>query len=102
MLFYWLGPFCPETQKYVFTWANPGLFLCFFSSFQHLTIQIQIDKSVDGVLGIQTRGSRTEGPDESTKLRWQPLFSMLMCGQFISPLTCLKADILSCVSTSMF
>ena len=32
---------------------------CLFSSFQHYTIQI--DKSVDGVLGTRTRGGRMEG-----------------------------------------
>ena len=42
---------------------------CLFSSFHHVTIQI--DKSVDGVLGIQTRGSMMECADESTELRRQ-------------------------------
>ena len=32
-------------------WANPGLFFYLFSSFQHVTISIKIEKSVDGVLG---------------------------------------------------
>ena len=27
---------------------------CLFSSFQHVTIQIKVDRSVDGVLGIRT------------------------------------------------
>ena len=31
------------------------------------TIQIQIDKSINGVLGIQTQGIRMEGADESTE-----------------------------------
>ena len=33
---------------------------------------IQIEKSVDGVLGIQTRGRRMVGADETTEL-WRPL-----------------------------
>ena len=32
---------------------------------------IQIEKSIDGVLGIQTRGHRTVGTDETTEL-WRP------------------------------
>ena len=39
-----------------------------FSTFPHDTIQIQIDKSVDGVLRTQTWGGRMEGTDESTEL----------------------------------
>ena len=46
-------------------WANPGLFFCLFSSFQHVTIKI--DKSVHGVLGFQTLGGRMEGTDKSTE-----------------------------------
>ena len=33
---------------------------------------IQIEKCVDGVLGIQTRGCRMVGADETTEL-WRPL-----------------------------
>ena len=50
-------------------WANPGLL---FLSFQHVTIQILIAKSIDGVLGIQTQSGRMEGTDESTELRRHP------------------------------
>ena len=50
--------------------GHPGLFFCLFSSFQHVTIQIQ--KSIDGVLGIWTRGGRMEGTNESTELRRHP------------------------------
>ena len=32
---------------------------------------IQIEKSVDGVLGIRTRGRTLVGPDETTEL-WRP------------------------------
>ena len=45
---------------------------CLFSSLQHVTIQIQIDKSADGVLGIQTKGGMMEDADESTELRRHP------------------------------
>ena len=34
-----------------FKWANPGLFSVYFCSFL-ITISIQIEKSIDGVLGI--------------------------------------------------
>ena len=37
-----------------------------------VTISIQIEKSVDGVLGIQTRGRRMVGADETTELRQPP------------------------------
>ena len=45
-------------------WAS----FCLFSSFPHDTIGIQIDKSIDGVLGTRTWGGRIEGTDESTEL----------------------------------
>ena len=35
---------------------------------------IQIEKSVEGVLGIQTRGRRMVGADETTEL-WRPLIN---------------------------
>ena len=35
----------------------------------NITFQIQIEKSVDVVLGIRTRGRRMVGPVESTELR---------------------------------
>ena len=40
-----------------------------FSSFSHH--KLQIEKSVDGVFGIQTRGCRMVGADETTEL-WRP------------------------------
>ena len=48
-------------------------FLCLFSSFLNDTIQIEIDKSVDGVLGTQTQGGRMEGKDKSTELWRHPV-----------------------------
>ena len=49
-------------------WANPSLFLFIFDIF---SLQFQIEKSVDGVLGIWTRGCRMVGADEITEL-WRP------------------------------
>ena len=49
--------------------ANPGLFF-FFRSFL-VTISLQTEQSIDGVLGIRTRGRRMVGADETTEL-WQP------------------------------
>ena len=45
----------------------------FFRSFR-VTISIQIEKSIDGVLGIRTRGRRIIGADETTELWRPPLF----------------------------
>ena len=50
-------------------WANPGLFLFYFRSFL-VTISIQIEKSVDGVLGIRTRGRRMVGADKTMELKF--------------------------------
>ena len=47
-----------------------GLCFCLFSSFQHATIYI--DKSIDDVFRIRTRGGRMEGTDESTELWRHP------------------------------
>ena len=43
---------------------------CLFLYFL-VTISIQIEKSIDGVLGIRTWGHRTVGADETMEL-WQP------------------------------
>ena len=51
-------------------WANPSLFFVYFRSFP-TTISIQIEKSIDGVLGIRTRGRRMVGADKTTEL-WRP------------------------------
>ena len=48
----------------------PASFSFIFVLF-HITNQLQIEKSVDGVLGIRTRGRRTVGADETTEL-WRP------------------------------
>ena len=38
---------------------------------------IQIEKSVDGVLGIRTQGHWMAGADDTTEL-WWPLFSLIL------------------------
>ena len=52
-------------------WPNPASFSVYFRLFN----MIQIDKSIDGVLGIRTRGGRMEGVDESTELRVDVCFN---------------------------
>ena len=47
-----------------------GPLFVYFCSFL-ITISIQIEKSIDGVLGIQTRGRRMVGADKTTEL-WRP------------------------------
>ena len=42
----------------------------YFRSFL-ITISIQIEKSIDGVLGIRTQGRRMVDADETTEL-WRP------------------------------
>ena len=52
-------------------WANTGLFVVYFCTFL-VTISIQIEKSVDGVLGIRTRGRRMVGAHKTTEL-WRAM-----------------------------
>ena len=47
------------------------LFIYFCHFLDTISI-IQIEKSVDGVIGIQTRGRRMEGADETTELLRPP------------------------------
>ena len=42
----------------------------YFRSFL-ITISVQIEKSIDGVLGIRTQGRRMVGADKTTEL-WRP------------------------------
>ena len=51
-----------------FKWAQPGLF-CLFRPFLISIIQIEI--SVNGVIGIRTCDRRMVGTDDTTEL-WQP------------------------------
>ena len=55
---------------YFLKWANPGLFFVYFRYF-HITISIQIEKRIDGVLGIRTWCRRMVGADKTTEL-WRP------------------------------
>ena len=50
--------------------GQSGLIFVYFRSFL-ITISIQIEKSIDGVLGIRTWGHRMVGADETTEL-WRP------------------------------
>ena len=47
------------------------LFVYFCSFLITISIQIQIEKSIDVVLGIRTHGRRMVGIDETTEL-WRP------------------------------
>ena len=58
-------------------WAYPGLFFVYFRPY-HITNQLQIEKSVDGVLEIRTQGRRMVGTDETTELWRPPLLSNVM------------------------
>ena len=49
------------------------VYFCYFL----ITISIQIEKSIDGVLGIRTQGRRMVGADETTELRRPPLVCLL-------------------------
>ena len=57
--------------------SNPASF-CLLSLFSHSKYSTNIitDKRVDGVLGIQTRGGRMVGTDESTELWRHPMLLM--------------------------
>ena len=54
----------------------PASFFVYFRSLL-VTISIQIEKSVDGVLGIQNRGRRMVCADKTTEL-WRPLLSHVL------------------------
>ena len=55
-----------------FIWANPGLYFVYFRPFLITISILQIEKSVDGVLGIRTQGHIIVGADNTIEL-WQPL-----------------------------
>ena len=58
-------------------WANPGLSFVYFHPFIipiSINISKQIEEGINGVLRIQTHGSRTVGADETTELSRPPLF----------------------------
>ena len=66
-----LPPICPLLLK---KGQSRPLFVyfCFFL----ITISIQIEKSIDGMLGIRTRGCRMVGTKETTEL-WRPPYCLL-------------------------
>ena len=47
--------------------ANPGLFFAYFRPFTS-QFSYKLKKNIDGVIGIQTRGRRMVGADETTEL----------------------------------
>ena len=53
----------------------PASFSVYFRLFNML--QFKLKKSVDGVLGIRTRGGKMEGANESTELEWHPEIMIL-------------------------
>ena len=52
-------------------WANPGLFFVYFHPFIITISIIQIEKSVDGVLGTEICGRLMVGTHNTTEL-WRP------------------------------
>ena len=62
----------------VFKWANPDLFFVYFRPFLSTISIIQIEISLDGVLGIWTRDCRMVGTDKTTKLKLSPIL-LLKC-----------------------
>ena len=63
----------PQLFLFLKKWANPGLFSFIFVLFTlQFKWQIQIEKSIDNVLGTWTRGGKMEGADESTELWRHP------------------------------
>ena len=67
-------------------WANLGLFLFIFRSFLVTISIIQIEKSVDGVLGIRTRGRRMVDADETTELWRPPRYSTFYAAGRLAPI----------------
>ena len=64
-----------------FKWANPGLFYVYFRPFLIpiwiIISIIQIEKLVDGVLGIRIWGRCMVGADDTTELLLPPMFISL-------------------------
>ena len=59
--------------------TRPILIISFFSHDKYSTNLTINDKSVDGVLGTQTRGGRMVGTDESTELWLHPFTNLFGC-----------------------
>ena len=56
--------------------ASLFIFVIFLLQFQ----LYKLKKSIDGVLGIRTRGRRKVGADETTELWWPPIVLVLAIG----------------------
>ena len=65
------------TSFFLKKWANPGLFFVYFRYFLDTISIIQIEKSIDGVLGIRTRGRRMVDTDETMELCRPPTLRLL-------------------------
>ena len=59
-----------------------------FIYFRSLLVTISIEKSIDGVLGIRTRGRRMVGADETTEL-WRPPCFLLFVDLITFAASCL-------------
>ena len=69
-------------------WASPGLFFVYFRPFLVTISIIQIEKSIDGVLGIRTQGRRMVGADKA-KEQWRLPFISLSFSYIYFPLSLL-------------
>ena len=54
--------------------GQSGPLFCLFSSFSYYNFKIQIEKSVDGVLGIRTCSLRMVGAYDTTELIFKTYF----------------------------
>ena len=67
----------PESICFLKMGQSRPLFV-YFRDFLNTISIIQIEKSVDGVLGIRTRGCRMVGADQTTEL-WRPPIESICC-----------------------
>ena len=65
--------YCPynENKDILLKMGQSRPLFVYFHYFPTTISIIQIEKSIDGVLGIRTRGCRMVGADETTEL-WRP------------------------------
>ena len=68
--------------KFVFLICQFRPLFVYFHYFLATITITQIEKSIDGVLGIQTRGRRMVGADKSTEL-WRPI-CLLHCPKLLT------------------
>ena len=67
-----------STMIFIKKWAYPGLFLVYFRPFLITISIIQIEKSIDGVLGVQTHGRMMVGALDYKEL-WRPPTTKKIC-----------------------